>query len=354
MAGGTPDKARVGSPLRIRTGTWNEVVDSKDDYTKRRLLGVPKEVRHIPLATDKIKVQNDTGSDRREGEVASIDNVILLDIVDPEHLWQSAIATDTDDVLPFGIFRHPTPDGEIDELQVSGVCKAIINITDVSHTHAKPIYHSHVLASDTSGPLRILYQPGVIGEKECIVIWENKERPLFAEAFLQADMCPTTDDDAEQIISVTGATYLPNCSEFTPSKVTNPRHHRGPDGAKVLLILKACPNADEEWQVVDVELTRVCVTVGLENTASCLLAPALRIGGEWAPCDEPIKACKVIEYEPCPNEAALPPCDDGWNFYPLYACCGQQEASGGTTSNSGGTGGAQPRGPGPLPGQFTP
>jgi hypothetical protein len=350
MAGGTPDKARVGSPLRIRTGTWNEVVDSKDDYTKRRLLGVPKEVRHIPLATDKIKVQNDTGSDRREGEVASIDNVILLDIVDPEHLWQSAIATDTDDVLPFGIFRHPTPDGEIDELQVSGVCKAIINITDVSHTHAKPTYHSHVLASDTSGPLRILYQPGVIGEKECIVIWENKERPLFAEAFLQADMCPT-DDDAEQIISVTGATYLPNCAEFTPSKVTNPRHHRGPDGAKVLLILKACPDADEEWQVVDVELTKYCAVIGIEDRPTCLVSAGLQLAGEWCPSDEPILACKVVEYTDCTTTLGI--CDDSWTFEPLFACCGQ-DVGATSASQSQGSSGDNQRGPGPLPGQFLP
>lgn len=180
------------------------------------------------------------------------------------------------------------------------------------------------------------------------------QEQLLARSFLAADMCPTDADD-EQLVNVTSSKYLPTCETFTPAKVVNPHHHRGADGAKLLMVKEHCQGADEQWVVIDVELTRACVTVGLENTNSCLLAPALRIGAEWAPCDEPIKACKVIEYEPCPGETALAACVDDWVFEPLYACCGQQEATAGTTSpSSGSTSTITTKGPGPLPGQFLP
>lgn len=172
---------------------------------------------------------------------------------------------------------------------------------------------------------------------------------LLAEAFLAQDMCPTDDDD-EQVFSVTGATYLPTCAPFTPAKVTDPRHHRGPDGAKVLMVRKKCPDTDEEWQIVDVELTRYCAVIGLEDRDSCLVAAGLRLGGEWCPSDEPIQACNIVDYTDC--DTTLPPCDTTWVFEPLFACCGQGTTSSGGSGGSGaGTGN---RGPGPFPGQFTP
>lgn len=326
MAGTVSDKVRVGDHLKIRQPTWNDVIDTKEDYTKRRQLGVPKEVRHVPLATDKIKVQNDTGSDRRLGEVATIDNVLLLDSVDQEHLWQSAIVTDPD--KPFGIFRHPTPAGIIDELQVSGVCKALITINDITHTHARPSNGNHVLTSDNWGPIRLLYWPQSTGEQECIVLFgDAKEQPDTAEGYLAGDLC-STDSDEEQVANVTACVYLPNCQPFVPAKVINPYHEAGPDGALVHMHRKKCPNEEEVWIIDKVELTRVCVVVGLLNDESCLKAAALRIRASWAPCDEPIKACKVVEYLPCPGEPALPPCVDDWVFEPLYACCGQLEQGG--------------------------
>lgn len=177
--------------------------------------------------------------------------------------------------------------------------------------------------------------------------------PLKAYAFLAGDMCPTDDDD-EYIVQVTGAAYYPNCEAFTPAKVTDPRHHRGPDGAKVTLIRKKCPGQDEEWEVEDVELTRYCAVVGIEDRDSCLVAAGLRLGGEWCPSDEPVEACPTVEYTDC--ESTLPACDTAWTFEPLFACCGQNVAASvsGQRPSSPSQSMISARGPGPLPGQFLP
>ena len=342
------DKLSVGQIWHPCTADrWNALMDLADEYLRRRKPH-HREPMLVPIPTDVIKLRNDSGTDCRLGEILTVANALLTTDVLPRHLWQSGI--DVDDTMPFGILRQATRDMRIDEAQVSGVCKALVTINDITHKYAKPVTGSFVLSSDVAGPIRLLYHPAATGEQECIVIWENKERPLFAEAFLQADMCPT-DDDAEQIISVTGATYLPNCAEFTPSKVTNPRHHRGPDGAKVLLILKACPDADEEWQVVDVELTKYCAVIGIEDRPTCLVSAGLQLAGEWCPSDEPILACKVVEYTDCTTTLGI--CDDSWTFEPLFACCGQ-DVGATSASQSQGSSGDNQRGPGPLPGQFLP
>lgn len=171
MPGQSSDKVRVGQPLKIRAQTFNDIVESKDDYLRRRQISVPKEVRHFPISTDKLKVENATGANRRLGEVLEVDNVLLIDEVDPEHLWQSGVTPDT--TRPFGILRKPVPHTtpkSIEELQVSGTCKALVNVTDLDHDYAQVECGNHVLQSATFGPVRILYKPGTTGEKECIVV----------------------------------------------------------------------------------------------------------------------------------------------------------------------------------------
>ena len=173
---------------------------------------------------------------------------------------------------------------------------------------------------------------------------------LLARTFLAADMCPTDEDD-EQLVDVTGSTYLPTCETFSPSKVVNPYHHRGPDGAKALILKEHCQGADEQWLVIDVEKTRYCAVIGIEDRPTCLVSAGLQLAGEWCPSDEPILACKVVEYTDCTTTLGI--CDDSWTFEPLFACCGQ-DVGATSASQSQGSSGDNQRGPGPLPGQFLP
>jgi hypothetical protein len=179
---------------------------------------------------------------------------------------------------------------------------------------------------------------------------------MWAEGILTADMCPS-DSDSDQVVQVTSVTYLPNCQEMTQEqlaliRVVNPRHHRGPVGAKVLMVRKTCPDEGQgglcEWQIVDVELRKYCPFVYLKDNPSCLVGAGLRTSGEWCLGDEPILACKIVEYIDC--DTTLPPCDQAWIFDPLFACCGQldsipQQAPSFSGSPAGGSDRSPSRGP---------
>jgi hypothetical protein len=324
MPGRTPDKLRAGAPFQVREATWNELIETKEDRARQRI-SIPKELRHVPISTDKIKIRNDSGSARRLGEVLEIDNDILISIVDPEHLWQMGIAPDL--THPFGILRHPVLTNQIDELQVSGVCKALVNMTNIEHQYARVKCGLFVLESAVSGPLRILYQPETLGEQECIVLFTGEAPAAILEGELAADLCPL-DEEA----SVANCKMMPNCRDYAPpaSSVKNPRHHAGEAGAKFAAYYKKCQPTDaadcetagdEEWIIFEIELREVCYVIGVEDREGGLVAAGLKTPQEWCPDGEPDTACEIVPYSDC--DVDLPATDTSWTFTPLYACCGQ-------------------------------
>lgn len=341
------------------------MVDAKQDHQTRKRISIPKELRHVPISTDKIKVKNDTSETRRLGEVLEIDNEILIDIVDPEHLWQLGIAPTL--THPFGILRKHVKAGQIEELQVSGVCKALVNMLDITHQYASVKCGVYVLESSVRGPVRILYQPDATGEQECIVLFTGIETATIMEGELADNLCP---GDAEA--SVVNCKLMPDCTDFEPVKVTNTRRHSGEAGAPFSAYRKKCKPTDaedcetagdEEWVIFDIELRDVCFTVGIDDRESCLVAAALKTTAEWCPAGEPTTACTIVTYTDC--DVALDPCETAWAFTPLFACCGQAgdtppvEGGGGGSGGGammGGTGGpigAQGGGgPGIGPGRF--
>lgn len=148
---------------------------------------------------------------------------------------------------------------------------------------------------------------------------------LIASAELNQDLCDETTG-----IEVVNPELLPHCTPVTIATVDNPRKHRGPNGAKVLLVRRQCRTGSGDelsrcsedaviWEIVDIEKEKLCVVTGVESRDSCLVAWALPIAAEWCPPDEPDDACVIVEYIDCEEE--LPPCDDSLTFDPLYACC---------------------------------
>lgn len=356
MTGQPHEHARPGQRMVVSAQTFNDIVESKNDYMKRRRIGSPPGVSHFPISTDKIKVQNDTGGNRRLGEVLEVDNVILIDEVDPENLWQSGITPNGSH--PFGILRHAVVEEDIEELQVSGACKALVNIIDITHQFARVVCGKHVLESSQGGPVRLMFQPEVTGEQECIVLIMGTDIPMFAEAYLAENICGD-----EPTVSVSDAILLPFCEEFTPPRVTNPRRHSGIIGSNVLLIRKQCRSTggdcssggEEEWQVFDIYLRDVCVVIGGEDRTSCLVVAGLKTKQEYCPSHEPILGCVWVDMIDCDEE--LPPCDRTWVFTPDFACCGQGESTGsGGDGNSSMSISVPPssigHAPGAVPGRF--
>lgn len=155
----------------------NLIADSAEDY-RSRILGLGGNPAKIPvIPTDIIKVKNSSGSHRRLGEALEVDiRGLLVSDVEARSLWIDADIPS--DLVRWGILKKALPNGEIGELQISGVCKAIVDIQSTSDTRAGPVASSAVLESGTSGPLKLLYAPASTGEQECIVQFDAETAAL--------------------------------------------------------------------------------------------------------------------------------------------------------------------------------
>lgn len=155
----TPGANFVPPPAQV----WNDMVDAGEAWSRQRLsqAGGPP-IR--PRSTDIIKVLN-TETDRRKGEILEINNKAITDVTD-ENTWLKGVEPDAGF---FGILKEPVLADEMASLQVSGVCLALVDITDTGHTRADMVSGEYVLASGDSGPMELLYAPSSTGEQECVV-----------------------------------------------------------------------------------------------------------------------------------------------------------------------------------------
>lgn len=157
----TPGQAFYPPPATI----WNNMVDAGRDWSNRRLNGESgPPIR--PRETDILRLKNSSGADRRQGEILKISGKVL-EVVTDEHIWLGGVAIT--DGCRFGILKNPLLIDEVDAAQVSGVCMAKVNVTDVSHTFAVAVAGEYVLQSASSGPVELLYAPAEVAEAECVV-----------------------------------------------------------------------------------------------------------------------------------------------------------------------------------------
>lgn len=160
-------KTSPGSPFKPPAARiWNNMVDAGRAFADSQLnASAPGPVR--PRETDIIKVKNDCGAVRRKGEILKIDGNAIETVAD-EHIWLVGKAVTAD--CYFGILKRPVEIDGVESVQVSGVCMALIDITDTAHTRANCAAGSYVLESSDSGPIEILYSPsGETGEQDCVV-----------------------------------------------------------------------------------------------------------------------------------------------------------------------------------------
>lgn len=161
----TTGKVSPGDPfIPPPAAIWNNMVDAGAAYGLQRLnSGAQSPTR--PRSTDLIKARNDSGADRRRGEILEISGKAITDLSD-ETTWLKGVEPSSGF---FGILKEPVLDGSTVDLQVSGVCLALVTIVDMEDTHADAESGQYVLRSGTSGPLEILYAPEATGEQQCVV-----------------------------------------------------------------------------------------------------------------------------------------------------------------------------------------
>ena len=306
---------------------WNNIGEATEIYLRHHRTRDSHQLKRLDIPTDWVLCQNGTG-DRRAGEVLEAGEYLLA-VVDPLALWFVGQApTEPVNKSTHGVLRVACKNGKLERVQVSGVVRALVNVTDTAHEFCDAETDLFVLQSNNNGPHKIVWKPAGVGEKTCVVLLYSamNGEEILAKATLSEDMCPadfggTGTGSEGQLVYVEDARYYPSCRSFIPLKVTNPRNHRGPLGATVTLIRISCEGQDEEWEVLDVELQKYCAVVGIEDQASCLTYWSLRLGGEWCPPDEPTEKCIAVQYSPCPGDPALPACDLSLLFDPIDACC---------------------------------
>jgi hypothetical protein len=211
-------KVSPGSPIRaVPASIWNNMVDAGRAFADRQLSsGGPSPTRARP--TDLLKLKNSSGAMRRKGEILKIGGKVIDDITD-EHIWLDGVEV-TDDCR-FGILKEPAESDEVVTAQVSGVCIALVNVTDEEHQFAKPVEDEYVLESDGSGPLEILYAPEGTGELECVVKFSGEvggtHIVVFSIDSYTAETAAEEGYPGEQGVAICTPRYL-TCGGSIPGK----------------------------------------------------------------------------------------------------------------------------------------
>ena len=167
-------------PARI----WNNMVDAGRAWADGQLnqnAGAPTR----PRRADCIKIKNTSGASRKLGEVLELDGK-AIETVTEENKWLIGIEPTGDGYI--GILKEPIEDDGIADLQVSGCCMALVNVTDENHTRAMPVENEYVLQSGSSGPFELMFAPTGTGEKTCLVKFDSgyKEHAVILDADLAA------------------------------------------------------------------------------------------------------------------------------------------------------------------------
>ena len=163
----TGEKFQPGEPLdSISARNWNALQDALNDYQSRRELRDERGPNPDYYPTDTIKARNNSCADRARGEVLEVcDNLVFQ----PRHLWFTAAIPKGPNGC-YGVLTRPIPENGIDQLQVSGVVRAWVNITNTRHTRCDVVEASTYFTSNETGTTRILWQPGTTGLHLCAVV----------------------------------------------------------------------------------------------------------------------------------------------------------------------------------------
>lgn len=162
------DKVAPGQPIPRSAALWNNIIGSANEYAAQQLGQPGAGVDPVNIPTDVVKIKNSSGGHIRLGEVLEISGFLLTGAVRGS-LWFDGDEPDGD--RPFAIATQDIPSGSIDRAQVSGVCVALVNVTDAGHGYASVAASNAVLQSSETGPIQILFKPTGTGEKICAVLF---------------------------------------------------------------------------------------------------------------------------------------------------------------------------------------
>lgn len=115
-----------------------------------------------------VKVKNVSGSGLLRGHCVQLGDYTLTTL-DHRAIWFECDAPADPITSRIAIMRVATPDAKFGEAQMQGITTALVNVTDIDHTHAAPVDGEVVMESGTSGLAEILSPLTETGEQEIVV-----------------------------------------------------------------------------------------------------------------------------------------------------------------------------------------
>ena len=150
----------------------NNAMEAVEAFQQQQRLGIPKPTFTPPIPTDLVMIRNDSGADRARGDVLQITDKVI-DVLTPEHLWFYGSLYSSAVTKPCCVLREPTPEDAIGFAQVSGVCLARVNVTDITHRFANPTAAAGPLTSAATGAVTILSPATGTGVQELAVVLDG-------------------------------------------------------------------------------------------------------------------------------------------------------------------------------------
>jgi len=172
----------------------NRLEHSADLVLGQQQLGQPGQRLQLAYDTNRVTVYNNSGADRRGGEILEFDGGPLTTAVGGE-LWLYGEAVTL--ASGFGVLLQPIPAGQYGNraCQVAGACYALVNVTATAHNFARPVAGSHVLQSALTGPVRIVHKVSATGELVCLVLLSQATPP--PRAYYTAETWDSGDNRIE-------------------------------------------------------------------------------------------------------------------------------------------------------------
>lgn len=161
-------KIKAGA-TSFEAAEFNRHVDASDAYHLTRATGIPGRGGNRNTDTNIIKVKNNSGGDRRAGDILEFTGLAITNFDDVPMAWLTGGSPTL--ANGFGVLLRASPNGstEMEDCQIAGACLAYVNVTDADHRYAVPAASTYVLQSSGIGPARILFKPTGTGEKMCAV-----------------------------------------------------------------------------------------------------------------------------------------------------------------------------------------
>lgn len=196
-------KVTPGMPMRrLPAAVQNNILEAAEDYAQRRRMGTPAGRRGVTLPTDLIKIQNNSGAARARGHVLEITGIIETTFSHETLAFVGGAPTPGADKR-YAILKEDLPDGEIGVAQVSGICAAVVNVTDATHKTATIAASTYILQSSANGPIPMFYQPAGTGAThECAI---NLPPVIPYKPFIHFTLSGALDEtDASQSGTIVG------------------------------------------------------------------------------------------------------------------------------------------------------